>query len=128
MKDMHKTLFMIISGLCMGWVLSDLIVAALPPIVEETPATPPIASTPSPTNEPAPSQVDFENMAGLDAATQELLNERYGDAGSADFEKRLRRLEWSVSALSDRVFGMSLLPGEGQIGELGSDGESGGDK
>jgi len=87
----------------------------------QQPAPEAIASVPSLPDEPAPSLVDFEDMAGLDVATQELLNERYRDIGPADFEKRLRRLEWAVSALSDRVFGKSLLPGEGQIGELGSE-------
>ena len=89
-----------------------------------TPPVTPIPSTPLPSGQPAPSQVDFEDMAGLDAATQELLNERYQGQGPGDFERRLRRLELSVSALSDRVFGRSLLPAEGQIGKLGSDGDS----
>jgi hypothetical protein len=89
-----------------------------------TPPVTPIPSTPSPSDQPAPSQVDFEDMAGLDAATQELLNERYQGQGPGDFERRLRRLELSVSALSDRVFGRSLLPGEGRIGELGSEAAS----
>lgn len=87
----------------------------------QQPAPEAIATTPSPSSDPAPSLVDFEDMAGLDVATQELLNERYKGQGPGDFEKRLRRLEWAVSALSDRVFGKSVLPGEGQIG---SDGES----
>lgn len=92
---------------------------------QPAPASQPIATVPSSTSEPAPSQVDFEDMAGLDAATQRLLNERYQGQGPGDFEKRLRRLEWAVSALTDRVFGKSVLPGEsGQIGELGDAGES----
>jgi hypothetical protein len=98
------------------------------PVVQPlSPVSPPVTSipsTPSPSDQPAPSQVDFEDMAGLDAATQELLNERYQGQGPGDFERRLRRLELSVSALSDRVFGRSLLPEEGQIGRLGSDGDS----
>ena len=81
-------------------------------------------TVPAVPDEPPFAVVDFEDMAGLDVATQELLNERYRDIGPADFEKRLRRLEWAVSALSDRVFGKSLLPGKGQVGELGSEGGS----
>lgn len=88
------------------------------------PAPQPVASTPSPTNQPAPSQVDFEDMAGLDVATQELLDQRHRETGPKDIEKRIMRLEWAVDALSDRVFGKTLLPGEGNIGEIGSDGTS----
>jgi hypothetical protein len=74
-------------------------------------------------SEPPLNVVDFEDMAGLDAATQELLSQRYTPQPPGDFEKRLRRLEWAVSALSDRVFGRSLLPGaSGESGLIGDDG------
>lgn len=94
-----------------------------PPVV--IPSAPPAISqpsTPSPSSDPPPSLVDFEDMSGLDVATQELLNERYRDIGPADFEKRLRRLEWAVSALSDRVFGRSVLSGESGAAGIGDAG------
>jgi hypothetical protein len=90
-----------------------------PPAQQSAPVSQPIASVPSPSTNPAPSQVDFEDMAGLDVATQNLLNERYQGQGPGDFEKRLRKLEREMAAVLDRVFGRSLRPGEGQIGELG---------
>lgn len=131
----HDAMFLVVCviiGISVSLVMllmSYLIVSKLtmhtpqqPPAVQRS--APP-ATVPPATNEPAPSQVDFEDMAGLDAATQRLLNERYQGQGPGDFEKRLRRLEMAVSALTDRVFGKSLLPGEsGQIGELGDAGES----
>jgi hypothetical protein len=73
------------------------------------PATPTVPAVP---DEPPFTVVDFEDMAGLDAATQELLNQRYDQQGPGDFEKRLRRLEREMAAVLDRVFGRSVLPGE----------------
>lgn len=128
----HDVLFIVLCVvICMATSLAMLasiqfIISRIPTMRDQQPpavqrSVPP-ATVPPATNEPAPSQVDFEDMAGLDAATQRLLNERYQGQGPGDFEKRLRRLEMAVSALTDRVFGKSLLPGEsGQIGELGSD-------
>lgn len=123
----HDVLFIVLCVvICMATSLAMLasiqfIISRIPTMRDQQP--PAVQrSVPPATNEPAPSQVDFEDMAGLDAATQRLLNERYQGQGPGDFEKRLRRLEMAVSALTDRVFGKSLLPGEsGQIGELGSD-------
>jgi len=93
-----------------------------PVVVIPSPANPTAPAVPS---EPPLTVVDFEDMAGLDAATQELLRQRYNPQPPGDFERRLRRLEWAVSALSDRVFGRSILPGEsGQVGSIGELGDA----
>jgi len=114
-------LFGLAAGVLLGAVVTTTLIrrpSAIPVIL-------PIAnrSDMSIPSEPPLNVVDFEDMAGLDAATQELLSQRYTPQPLGDFEKRLRRLEWTVSALSNRVFGRSLLSGEsGESGPIGDDG------
>lgn len=77
----------------------------------------PLITSPSPSavdDAPPFSVVDFEDMAGIDAATQELMDQRYGEG---DIDRRLRSIEANIDALNTRVFGRGVtLPGKGVDG------------